>query len=76
MRCESAEASAVIAVDGAGSAVPKGMGGVGREEELILPLKYDRIPTKKHPVTFLRVIPTITCQDMSGRRFGHILNIF
>ena len=46
MRCESAEASAVIAVDGAGSAVPKGMGGVGREEELILPLKYDRTPTK------------------------------
>ena len=26
--------------------------------------------------TFLRVIPTMTCQDISGRIFGHILNIF
>ena len=26
--------------------------------------------------TLLRVIPTMTCQDMSGRIFGHILNIF
>ena len=27
-------------------------------------------------ITFLRVIPTMTCQDMSGHIFGHILNIF
>ena len=31
---------------------------------------------KKKQITFLRVIPTMTYQDMSGRIFGHILNIF
>ena len=27
-------------------------------------------------ITFLRVIPTMTCQDMSRHIFGHFLNIF
>ena len=27
-------------------------------------------------ITLLRVTPTLTCQDMSRRIFGHILNIF
>ena len=33
-------------------------------------------PREKQKITFLRVIPTMTCQDMSGHIFGHILNTF